>query len=139
MKLIVLASLPFMALVGGANAADPHDVFGKFATDDGGSHVLIEDCGDGSPCGTVVWVDPADLDEGETPESLRTPGGDPVVGLMMLHSFERKAKDWRGGTIYSPEDDKTYRSRLRRLEDNTLQVKGCIGPLCQAQIWTEVP
>ncbi|OYW82850.1 MAG: hypothetical protein B7Z22_13475 [Hyphomonas sp. 32-62-5] len=33
---------------------------------------------------------------------------------------------------------KTYDSRLKRLGDGTLEVKGCIGPVCQTQIWKPV-
>ena len=57
----------------------------------------------------------------------------------MLQGFDKKRKDWRGGTIYDPEADKSYASRLKRLANGTLQVKGCIGPICQAQIWQEAP
>ncbi|MEO0437284.1 MAG: DUF2147 domain-containing protein [Pseudomonadota bacterium] len=121
-------------------SAGPHDVFGTFLTESGTSHVEIADCGDGTPCGKVSWIDPTSLAEGVTPETLKTPSsGEPVLGLTMLKDFERAKKDWRGGTIYSPEADKTYSSRLKRLEDQTLEVKGCIGFLCQTQIWTPVP
>lgn len=120
--------------------AEPHDVFGTFLTESGTSHVDIVDCGDGSPCGTVSWIDPDSLAEGVTPETLKTKSGsEPVLGLTMLKDFERAKKDWRGGTIYSPQADKTYSSRLKRLADQTLEVKGCIGFICQTQIWTPVP
>ena len=49
------------ALAAGSACADPGDVFGMFATEGASSHVRIADCGDGSPCGTVVWIDPASL------------------------------------------------------------------------------
>ncbi|MCF6329629.1 MAG: DUF2147 domain-containing protein [Henriciella sp.] len=122
----------------GIAQAQGHDVFGTFATVGATSHVTITDCGDGSPCGTVSWIDPATLKPGQTPESVLTKAGDPVLGLLMLADFDKKKKDWRGGTIYDPEADKTYSSRLKRLDNGTLQVKGCIGPICQTQIWTEV-
>lgn len=54
-----------------------HDVFGLFATEEGTSHVSIADCSDGTPCGTVVWIDPESLGPGETPESIRTEAGKP--------------------------------------------------------------
>jgi len=122
----------------GIAQAEGHDVFGTFATVGASSHVTIADCGDGSPCGTVSWIDPATLEPGQTPEAVRTKTGDPVLGLLMLEDFNKKKRDWRGGTIYDPEADKTYASRLKRLDNGTLQVKGCVGPICQTQIWTEV-
>lgn len=118
--------------------ADPLDVFGTFLTQKGNSHVTIADCGDSSPCGTVAWIDPASMPDGLTPDAARTKSGKPVLGLLMLEGFERQKKDWRGGTIYDPERDKTFASRLKRLENGDLQVKGCVGPVCQTQVWTEV-
>lgn len=126
------ASLSLAALPA---AADSHDVFGTFFTQAGTSQVTIEDCGDGSPCGRVSWIDPEAMEPGVTPEEARTEAGDPVLGLLMLQGFERKRSDWRGGTIYDPEADRSYASRLKRLDDGTLQVKGCVGPICQTQIW----
>ncbi len=116
-----------------------HDVFGTFLTEDGDSHIKISDCGNGSPCGTVVWIDPASLAEGETPETITSKAsGEPIMGMTMLWEFERSKKDWRKGKIYSPKADKTYSSRLMRLENGDLQVKGCIGFICQTQLWTSV-
>ena len=65
--------------------------------------------------------------------------GEPVLGLLMLQGFDKKKKDWRGGTIYNPKNDKSYASRLKRLSDGRLQVKGCIGPVCQTEVWVEAP
>ena len=122
-----------------AQAQDSHDVFGTFLTQEKTSTVTIEDCGNGSPCGRVTWIDPTAMEPGQTPQSATTQAGDPVLGLLMLEGFEKRKKDWRGGTIYDPENDKTYASRLKRLTNGSLEVKGCIGPICQTQIWQEAP
>ena len=127
------------ALAAAASAQDGHDVFGTFLTQAQTSTVTIEDCGDGSPCGRVTWIDPTAMEPGQTPQSATTQAGDPVLGLLMLEGFEKRKKDWRGGTIYDPENDKTYASRLKRLTNGSLEVKGCIGPICQTQIWQEAP
>lgn len=122
-----------------AHAEMGHDVFGTYLTQAQTSTVTIEDCGDGSPCGRVSWIDPNAMEPGQTPESALTKAGEPVLGLLMLQGFDKRRKDWRGGTIYDPENDKTYASRLKRLDDGRLQVKGCIGPICQTQVWDEAP
>ena len=135
-KLTTLLAVLILPLVA---TAEPHDVFGTFATEDGGSHIAIADCGDGSPCGTVVWIDPASLEGDMTPEMVKTrSSGEPILGVTILSDFEKARKDWREGTIYSPEADKTYDSRLKRSDSETLEVKGCIGIFCQTQIWTLV-
>ena len=61
--------------------------------------------------------------------------GVPVLGSTILEGFEKRTRDWRGGTIYNGENGKTYNARLKRLENGNLQVKGCIGPICSTQIW----
>lgn len=131
----LFAGLAF-GLAGTAQAQDPHNVFGTFTTQEGTSRVEITDCGDATPCGRISWIDPAAMEPGVTPQTATTKTGDPVLGLLMLQSFKKKKKDWRGGTIYDPEADKTYAARLKRLASGDLQLKGCIGPICQTQIWT---
>ena len=137
MRVLMIAAVVLFGLAGMANA-EPHNVFAKFSTPDGSSHVEIGDCGDGTPCGTIVWIDPASLPDGETPQSLIGANGENVLGLVLLKGFEQKKKDWRGGTVYDPENDKLYDARIKRLDDGSLQLKGCIGPFCQTQVWAEV-
>jgi len=72
-----------------------------------------------------------------TPQDVRAKDGEPVLGLLILKGFEKKKNDWRGGTIYDPENDKTYDARIKRLDDGNLQLKGCVGPFCQTQVWPE--
>ena len=129
--------------VAGAAHADGKDVFGIWLTEAGSAKLEISDCGDGSPCGRVVWMDPEALRPGLTPETAmdeNNPNPElqtrPVIGLLMLSDFDEKSRDWRGGEIYDPESGKTYGSRLKRLDDGNLQVKGCVGPFCQTQVWT---
>jgi uncharacterized protein (DUF2147 family) len=59
--------------------------------------------------------------------------------MKLLAGFKRRTQDWRGGTIYDPEHGKTYDSRLKRRANGDLEVKGCIGPICQTQVWKPVP
>ena len=125
--------------LGLAAQADPHNVYGTWVTQAGTSHIEIADCGDGTPCGTVVWMDPSAMQPGVTPETAVDANGEKVLGMQMLHSFQRKRTDWRSGTIYDPEHGKTYGSRLKLRGDGKLQVKGCIGPFCQTQVWDKAP
>lgn len=119
--------------------ADSHDVYGTFYTKDQGSKIEITDCGNNSPCGKVVWVNPNTLDEGVKAQDLRSKAGEPILGLEIVKGFKRKKNDWRGGTIYDPKKDKTYASRMKKLENGSLEVKGCISFFCITQIWTEAP
>lgn len=118
-------------------SANSHDVFGTFFTEDNGSKILISDCGNGSPCGKIIWVNPNTIEDGLTAEQLKSKAGEPILGLEIVKGFERKKKDWREGTIYDPGKDKTYASRIKKLDNGSLEVKGCISFFCVTQIWTE--
>ncbi|MBB4658686.1 DUF2147 domain-containing protein [Parvularcula dongshanensis] len=133
-----LLSLCFLLPAGaGAEAvAGPHTVWGYWYTPDHDSLVRIKDCGDGTPCGIVTWVDPVrgkvTVDEHNKDEALR---GRPIEGITLLHGFEAGSEDWRGGAIYHPGNGNTYRARIRRVDEDTLEVKGCLGPICKGQLW----
>ncbi|PHS28490.1 MAG: hypothetical protein COA84_01535 [Robiginitomaculum sp.] len=121
-----------------ANAA-PLDVAGLWLTQSGTGHVKIADCGDGTPCGKLVWIEGPDAaaqrDNNNPDTTLRD---QPIVGLQLLWGFKERSSNWAKGKIYSPEKGKTYRSTIKLMDENTLQVKGCVGPFCQAQTWTRV-
>jgi len=135
---LILAVIFSSVAAHGAHA-DPHNVYGVWVTEAKTSHIEIADCGDGSPCGTIVWIDPNAMEPGVTPETAVDANGDKVLGLQMLYGFSKKRSDWRSGTIYDPEAGKTYGSRIKKSDNGNLQVKGCIGPFCQTQIWTPAP
>ncbi|MEM7004778.1 MAG: DUF2147 domain-containing protein [Pseudomonadota bacterium] len=119
--------------------ADPSDVAGFWLTQSEGAIVEIADCGDTTPCGTVVWYDretaTAHTDINNPDPALQDR---PIVGMEMLSGFRRRGERWRRGTIYNAEDGKTYGSGINIRDDGNLTVKGCIGPLCQTQIWTPI-
>ena len=118
-------------------SAESIDVAGKWLTEAQTSHVEIKDCGDGTPCGTVVWVDLKPTDSGKDDKNPDSALRDrPLVGIQLLSGFERDDEEWTSGEIYDPESGDTYRSNLKLKEDGTLKVQGCILFLCQTQIWT---
>ena len=137
-------SLAYLAACALTNASAPpatgHDVYGDWYTPDRDSVVRIADCGDGTPCGTVTWQDPERakvvIDRRNEDQALR---GRPIVGITLLGGFEAAEEDWRRGAIYNPENGATYRARLKRLDADRLQVKGCVGPICKGMVWERRP
>ncbi len=52
----------------------------------------------------------------------------PLIGLEILSGFEYAGDGrWTGGTIYDPDNGKTYRCKLRFVDRDTLEVRGYIG------------
>ncbi len=120
------------------------DAIGIWATVEGKSHVQIEPCGD-RLCGTIIRLkEPNDedgnpkRDKDNQDESLRDR---PIIGLKLLNGFKPDGDSktaWDDGTIYNPEDGKTYSSEMALEGDNIMMVKGCVWIFCKKQTWTRV-
>lgn len=120
-----------------ANAAQALDISGTWAVEAGNAIVEITDCGNATPCGQIAWLEASDdapLTDTQNPDpNLRDR---PLIGSPLLWGYKAKDKKWKSGKIYDAESGKTYKSKLELLEDGTLKVKGCVGPICQSQVWT---
>lgn len=118
------------------------DVTGTWSTVDDKSHVKIESCG-GKFCGKIVWLKVPNNPEGKpkkdlnnTDEALRAR---PILGLELLSGFLPESKtEWEDGTIYNPEDGKTYSSTLTITKPGELEVEGCVLFFCKTQVWKKV-
>jgi uncharacterized protein (DUF2147 family) len=143
LRLLTLAPMlaPMLAL--GLAAATPalaaEPVTGRWVTAEKDGVVLIAPCGK-ALCGTLDkflvpppgGADQRDINNPDPAQRKRR-----LLGLPILTSFTAEKDQWRG-KIYDPKSGKTYRSILRRTGPNVLEVKGCIGPFCQTQVWRKV-
>lgn len=124
-------------------------IIGKWVTKEGKSHVVISKCPAGL-CGKVVWLKepnfPADDKKGmagkpkvdrENPDpALREKS---LVGLQFLQGFKTNSGNvWEDGTIYDPENGKTYKSKITLADPKTLKVRGFIGFswIGRTTVWT---
>lgn len=62
-----------------------------------------------------------------------------VIGKFLINDMkpvEGKSDAWHKGTIWAPDDDKTYKSKMS-LTDEGLKVSGCVfgGLICRSQLW----
>ena len=138
---IVFVGLLFFILSLGAPAWS-EGVVGTWATDEDKSHVEIAPCGL-KFCGIIVWLkEPLD-DDGKLKHDVNNPNkisrDRSIVGLPLLANFVASTEGnvWEDGTIYNPEDGKTYSCTLTLLDAETLKVRGYVGlPLFgKTQIW----
>lgn len=135
-KCLILFVLCFIPNLASANS---HDVFGLWQSEAQDGHIRVVDCGDGTPCGTLIWTDPvktvSDYDVRNKNEQLR---GRTLIGVPIIWSFKRNETGWTGGKIYNPEDGKIFRASVKRQSADTLKVKGCLGPFCITNRWTRI-
>jgi len=134
----VLLVAPLLAVLSGAAPAaattDADRVVGLWLTEKADAQVRVERVGDRFH-GTIMWlkepVYPADdalagrakIDR-ENPVASRR--GTPIIGLRIVQGFRYSDGEWRDGTIYDPENGKTYRCRMW-FDGPTLRVRGYIG------------
>ncbi|MEM6727822.1 MAG: DUF2147 domain-containing protein [Pseudomonadota bacterium] len=128
MKKLIAATA--LALIGSTAFAD--DVLGTWKSEPGETggfiHVTMAQCGT-KICGTIVEVVGND--------------NTTIVGRQIIADMSPNGGGkYSGGTIWAPDDDKTYKSRMTLLNANTLEVRGCVG-ICTAltsrgQTWTRL-
>ncbi len=133
MRSAILAAVMLLAGVP-AHAADP--ITGRWVTADKDGVILIAPCG-ASLCGTIeqfLKPPPQGLDQRDVNNPDPALRRRRLLGISILSEFSEESDLWRG-RIYDPKSGKTYRSVVRRKAAGLLEVKGCIGPFCQTQLW----
>ena len=133
MKRLLLALIAMLAATP-LFAAEP--IAGRWITEDRDAVITIGKCGS-SVCGRIskfLVAPPNGADQRDVNNQNAAKRSRKVLGMPVLTSFTEESDLWRG-EIYDPKSGKTYRSVIRR-KGSKLEVKGCIGPFCQTQIWT---
>jgi uncharacterized protein (DUF2147 family) len=144
--ILALAAVPSLAV-------DGNSVVGVWATplgtEDGGARIEVYEK-DGKYFGKIIWLEkpiyPPDDEQGmagqdkvdrENPDaSLRTR---PIIDLEMMFNFEYAGDGkWKNGTIYAPDEGKTYKCKMTLEGNDTLKVRGFIGVslLGRTEVWT---
>ena len=130
MRVMILAVL--VAIVPGVAFAESADgVWKTEAGEDGG---YLE-----------VTIGPCESDAtktcGKITNAFGDDGADPnykYMGRVMVKDMESTdGIQYSGGTIWDPEKDKTYKSKMHCKGDD-LDVKGCISFFCSGQDWKRV-
>lgn len=129
MKLLSL--LLSLILISNHSKIEEKDIIGKWLTGNKKGHVEIYKQGN-KIFGKLVWLsEPLNkagkpkVDE-KNPDKARQ--NDPILGLNLLKNFEYEGNGvWEDGTIYDPENGKTYSCILTLQNTNTLDVRGYIG------------
>ncbi len=94
--------------------------------------------------GKIVWLkEPLDAKTGKAkldennPEQLKRSA--PIIGLQILNNFEYDGEGkYSGGSIYDPENGKTYKCKMTLVDKDKLDVRGYIGfpALGRTENWT---
>ena len=118
--------------------ADPGDaVTGVWLTAGKDCRIEIKRSKNGKYDGKIAWLkEPYEpSDDGEAREIKRdinnpdkSKRNEPLVGLALLKNFAYTGENvWSGGTIYDPENGKTYKCQMTLTDPKRLDVRGYIG------------
>jgi len=109
------------------------------------SRIQIYKTSDGKYEGKIIWLKYPNHPDG-TPKyddknpnaELRKVKSDHVV-LLKNFTYDEKNDEWNGGTIYDPEEGKTYKCKLTFESAAKLKVRGYIGipALGKTMYWTK--
>jgi uncharacterized protein (DUF2147 family) len=135
MKKIFLA----LALFASFTAFAQNTVVGKWLSESKKGITEIYEV-NGKFYGKLVWLkEPLDasgkpkLDAENKDKNLRK---GQILGLVILKDFVLKDGEWKDGTIYDPENGKTYKCTMWLKDANTIKVRGYWGPFYRTQVWT---
>jgi uncharacterized protein (DUF2147 family) len=117
-------------------------ILGRWATAGFGSIVELHRCdADGTLCGRILWLWDALDSEGRPRSDRENPEGRaralPLVGAEVLRGFRETAPGvWTDGSVYNPDDGRTYSGTLTLQRNGALELEGCaLRILCQRQVW----
>jgi len=149
---LIALSSPVNAVAADVDADTEADrILGVWATEKAEAHVEISRDAGGYN-GTIIWLKEPFYSENEAPDLAGQPkvdreNPDPalrdrgVVGLRIMEGFRYTGRDrWADGTIYDPENGKTYKCRLLLTGDGELKVRGYVGISLfgRTSVWTPV-
>lgn len=96
--------------------------------------------------GKITWLkNPNDesgkpkVDKNNPDEKKKTVA---LMGLNLLKDFKFNGEDkWEGGTIYDPDNGKTYSCKITMVDESKLDVRGFVGisMLGRTQTWIRIP
>lgn len=130
MKANFLIAFLFLSnLFSSAQKAD--DILGEWTPSHGKAHVKISKYGD-YYSGRVVWLrEPLDEETGKPKVDKNNPDpkrrNTPILGYLLMQGFKFEDGEWTGGTIYDPENGKSYSCKIKLKDAKTLDVRGFIG------------
>jgi uncharacterized protein (DUF2147 family) len=126
MKLTFTISLLFVFSLG--LFAQEEVVKGIYYNTEKTSKIKIFKATDGKYYGKIVWMEHPEKKDIHNPDVSKQ--NDPVMDMLIVKGFtyDAKEKQWSGGTIYDPDNGKTYDCYMWFEENQTiiLDVKGYV-------------
>jgi uncharacterized protein (DUF2147 family) len=128
----VLLFLALQLTTAAATPPPPADmILGIWRNPSGSIDVRTQPCGP-DLCGVIVRASP------QAAADAKDAGVGRLIGTQLLENYQKIAPNKWAGTVYVPDMDRRFSSRIEALTPTTLKISGCLMGewLCKAQIWT---
>ena len=136
LSIFILALAAMAATGASAQAAEPTGRWKTIDDDTGKVKSIVEISeSNGKLRGQVMEI--LQSDRGPDPVCDKCKGANkdkPVKGMTILWDLARDGGEWKGGTILDPANGKTYKSKLKLIDDDKLGVSGCVAFICREQV-----
>ena len=123
----------------------PDTLIGTWMVQDGSAKVKIEKTNN-SFSGKIVWLKIPNDKNGKPFTDSNNPNASlrnrPQMGLNLLNSFVYEENNhWTNGTIYDPDEGKTYSCKITMTDNQTIEVRGYVGISLfgRTETWKRVP
>jgi len=120
------------------------DIVGTWLTGTGKAHIKIDNI-KGFYFGRIVWLKEPHNNDNKPKTDINNPDKSKqnlnLLGLRLLDGFEYKSENnWERGTIYDPENGKTYSCKIYLDNKNTMKIRGYIGIslIGRTDTWTRI-
>ena len=136
MKRVGLATMILCAAALGPAATAAEPITGRWVTQEKDAVVAIARCGK-ALCGRIerfLILPAGGKDQRDVNNTDAAKRSRKLLGTAILYGLAADKDVWRG-QVYDPKQGRTFAAEVRRKPDGTLEVKGCFGPICRAQVW----
>lgn len=135
MRRTFVAVILACAAYAGPTLAASDSPTGTWLTEERDSKIRVAPCGK-AICATIVWAKQAGLDANNPDPSQR---GRTILGLDLSRDMRPDGSGGWAGSIYNPENGKTYQATMKRRGEGELEVGGCVlgGLLCGSETWVK--
>lgn len=133
-----------LAATQAASGTPSGPVTGLWATGNNGGRVRVELCDRDETllCGALVDAQvlqsqPDTPDANNPDPALRDR---PLRGVAIIDGFEAgEDGQWSPGVLYDPEEGREItRGHVKLVEEDRLEVRGCVAFICRTQVWERV-
>ena len=139
MKNTISTIIMFLLIINLGKAQSVHKdaILGEWLSEEKDGKVLIFKQGE-KYFGKVVWGKSSGKKDEKNPDpSLRNKD---IIGSTILKDFSFKGKSWEGGSVYDPNNGKSYSCTMKLKSNDELEIRGYIGIslLGRSTVWTRV-